>query len=274
MKKFKEAGIDLKDMSNATYDNTGLHITLSGGEVVDVKTENLDNFVNYVNEVAKEEEHFLPIWNSETKESFIYTFDKENKTWSLSEVLEPLVLSIDVNSAGKCTYKDVISGHLVESLRTLNIIFPADAINAGWEDSEATSLSNLILNHDSKEVMQLVSICKISDDFLELPNRQSYIASVAVLNIDNSTGYINFLLDHKKALDWFLDKLENTNGTGIEIVRWHPDDIVQDSWNGDYAPSARLYKTQGEKNIMTAVNKLQINGVLPTEIEKLLITPN
>ena len=261
-------------MTNAKYDKDGLHITLDGEKTIDVKTEELNNFVNHKNYVTLEEEHFLPVWNSETKESSIFTFDKESKVWSLSETLEPLELSTDLNNIGACTYKDVISGHLVESLKTLEITFPENAINAGWENSEGSNLSNLVLTNRSKGVMQLASICEINDDFLGLPDRQSYVASVAVLNADNSIGYINFLLDHKKALDWFLNKLETSSGTGIEIRKQHSEKNVSAGWNGEYAPTFRLYKTQGEKKIMTVITILQISGKVPEEMKELLITPN
>jgi len=274
--KFEQAGISLTDMTNAELKPDGLHITLDGEKTIDVKTEELNNFVNHKNYVTLEEEHFLPVWNSETKESSIFTFDKENKIWMLSEILEPLELSKDPNNAGKCTYKkDVISGHLAESLRTQEITFPEGAVNEGWDYKKGEAgTAPIYLSTDSKDVMQIVNICRISNDFLGL-NTQSYVLSVAILNPDDSVGYINFFVENKGWLDKVISKINNTEGTGVGIFKKHNEGQIKNAWNHPvYAPFVRLYAMEGEDQIELEINKLQINDIASNSFSKLLVSPN
>src|SRR3989338_4954408 len=269
--KFEQAGISLTDMTNAELKPDGLHITLDGEKTIDVKTEELNNFLNHKNYVTLEEEHFLPVWNDKTKESFIYTFDKESKVWSLSETLEPLELSTDLNNIGACTYKDVISGHLVESLKTLEITFPENAINAGWDYKRGEAgTAPIYLSTDSKDAMQIVNICKISNDFLGL-NTESYVFNVAVLNIDNSIGFINFFCFSKIELELSIKNIAKTH---LGILKEVPDEQAETERNHPVlAPFARLYETVGKNQIKTLINKLQIDDMVPEEMSKSLVLP-
>jgi hypothetical protein len=182
-------------------------------------------------------------------------------------------LSVDPNKMGVCIYEDITSGRLDWNIDKSGIAFPEDAANEGWENRSGESNSApMFLSRDSKDAMQLVNLCKINDGFLDLPDRTSFVASVAVLNTDGTTGTLNFLLDHKKALDWFLQTFSNMGNIGIR--KQITESVVKGSWNGDYAPSARSYETQGKEIVKKLLNELQITGVIPKDLEKILLTPS
>lgn len=273
------AGIDLKDMTNATFNNVdGLTINLENGDVVNVKTEDLSNFLNFGGmheDKMYGEDHFLPVYDEETGLTTIYEYGKDKKEWFLSEVLSPLEISNDPNKPSSCTARHIFSGAMATELHKLEITFPEDAFNAGWDYKRGEGGSApLYLSTDSKDAMQIVNICKISNDFLGLTT-QSHVLSVGVLNPDYSIGYINFFTENKTWLDKVINKINNTGGTGAGIFREHNEGQIQNAWNHPIAaPFVRLYAIEGEDRIKLEVNKLQINDIVSVSFSRLLVSPN
>ncbi|MEN9564461.1 MAG: hypothetical protein RIR73_2705 [Chloroflexota bacterium] len=205
----------------------------------------------------------------------LYSLDMETGEWVEAVTFEPMELS--VKKIGTCDYEaDIASGRLAwsveQAVKNGDIEFPTDAHNAGWENEKGySSLAPIYLNPDSKEAMQVVNICKINDAFLDLPNYSSYVATVAVKNTDGTMGVLNFFLFDKKTLDWFW----TVNLANLGITKEFAPETVKTYWDdARLAPAARLYVSQDEKKIMTELNRLQIDGVVSDELEKILISPS
>ncbi len=88
--KFDQAGIDLKDMTNAKYDKDGLSITLESGEVIVLMNDELkkniylgqDNVLQY---------------RDEANQNVVYAFDLETGKWAMTPEGQ---LSLDLDRWG------------------------------------------------------------------------------------------------------------------------------------------------------------------------------
>jgi len=219
VEKFDKAGIDVKNMDNATFDQNGLHITIDE-KTVDIPNAELEKFVYQENGVTKEIYQFLPVVDKDTNNMVLYTFNKDTNSWEVKEELPLVKISVDKNKPSSCTYMDVLSGNLARSIREQAIIeFPEDAVNMGWDYKKGEAgTAPIFLVEGSKNAMQLANFCKMPADFLGLDGTID-IATVAVLNPDDSTGLVNFLLGNDKDLrQWIVDTVEN-GGFNLGLLR-------------------------------------------------------
>jgi hypothetical protein len=191
-----------------------------------------------------------------------------------TETFALMRLSTDPNKSDPCNWGDITSGRFAWNVKQ-NLSFLADAVNAGWKGTEGGATSDLGLNQNSKDAVQLAAICKIDDSFMGFTDgRRSYVAAVGVKNIDNTFAEINFLLNNKNELNLFLEKMiSKDGGNDIIISRAVDESQANDHLNDVYAPMYRLYNTDGEQDVITVINKLQSTGVVPDEMEKILLIP-
>ncbi len=182
-----------------------------------------------------------------------------------TETFAPMELSADLEHPGKCTYDDVRSGRLAWNVKQNAKPFPPEAINRGWKNVPPYH----ILLDGTKSALQLVSICKINDDFEGFTdNRFSFVTSFAVKNPDGSTGAINFFEVNNAYMHGLLNTYNNEgefNNLGI-ITDLNHDQVTQ-HWDDQYGPMFRLYSTEG-LNAILAVNSM--TGNVPQEVEKFL----
>lgn len=206
----------------------------------------------------------------------MYTLDMGTGNWLEAVTFEPMELMTDPNKMGVCTYEDITSGRLDwnvdQAIKNGDIVFPEDAHNGGWENKRGeNSLGNIYFSEDSKDAMQLVNLCKINGKFLGFPNDTSYVASVAVLNVDGTVGTLHFFINERPGLDWFL-KLDTGN---LGITKSMPAEQAEKFWDDPkYGPISRLYPTLGEKELMRILNELQISGMVSEELSKTLVIPS
>lgn len=261
--KFAKAGIDLKDLD---IDQSGLHITVDE-KTVDVPLVDLDKFTYQVNGVTGEIYQFQPVIDKETNNMVLYTFNTETKTWEILEVLEPVKISIDKNNPSSCTYMDVLSENLARSIREQStIVFPADAINMGWDFSSGAtgSTAPIFLVNGSKNAMQLANFCKIPADFLGLTGTID-IATVAVLNPDRSIGLINYTLGNSGLLHQIFFESISNGGFNTGILR-----KPQGDYSGGLESVPLLHKAQ---NLNIIINQIQIDDSIGDNANKFIFVP-
>lgn len=199
-------------------------------------------------------------------------YELQDGIWVESITFEPMELTTDPNNMGVCEFEgDIDSGRLDWSIDRAvengEIVFPEDAFNGGWGNKPGENIhGSMFLSSDSKDAQQIVSLCKINDAFLGLPDKTSYVASVVVLNVDGTHGNLHFFLNDEKELKFFLTTFGQNKGIRKEQVA----EIVEQYW---HLPAARLYRTQGDKLMFKLLDQLQSTGVVPKELEKLLVSP-
>lgn len=211
----------------------------------------------------------------------LYSLNMEKNVWVEAFTFEPMELSTE--KIGTCDYEnDIASGRLAwnveQKIKNGEIFFPEDAYNDGWVNRDGeTDRSTIFLSPDSRNAIQWVNLCKISDKFLGLPNEHSYVATVTVVNKDDKTkdgkktyGVINYFLKDEGSIRWFKGIPLSELGPRKDMV----PEQVDAAWNhpvwGDFA---RLYRTQGDERIRTALNQVQISGIVDDTVGKLLLHP-
>ena len=188
-----------------------------------------------------------------------------------TETFAPMELSTDPEHPAKCTYEDVTSGRLAWNVEQNLKPFPDSAKNVGWKNESSGITSALSLAPGSRDILQLGNICEINDSFLGFTdNRTSYVSSVGVKNIDGTIGVFNVFSPNRDYLNGFFKLFSNTNGNGIAIMRGLNESQTKERWNSSNGQMYRLYKTEGEDKVKIAINKLQITGIVPDEMKKML----
>lgn len=206
----------------------------------------------------------------------VYALDMETGNWLEAVTFEPMTLETDPSKMGVCTYEDITSGRLDwsvdQAIKNGNIVFPEDAHNGGWENRRGESNSApIFLSEDSNNAMQIVNFCKINNEFLDMPEKTSYVASYAVINVDGTVGTLHFFLGSDE--EWNLFKELSLKEIGI--AKQLNSAQAKRLWDHPvYGPFVRLYPTLGEKEIMKMVNELQITGVVSKELSRTLLIPS
>lgn len=277
MEKFKVAGINsVDDITNATYDNTGLHITIEGQGIIDVPDEELINFVNLGAEHNGKmygEDHFLPVYDETTGLTSIYVYDKSTKKLVFSETLSPLTISTDPKNISSCKARHIYSGALAREINNHAISFPEDSINLGWDyKAGETGQAPIFLKAGSKGVMQIANICKIPTDYLGLPSETARIITVALLNPDRSIGLLNFIATSDQQ-SLIVDELKSTSGFNVGILRYFASTQLNSLWSGSSYSLLIRSTALGQKTNNILINTIQKNGIVGPEAETQILTP-
>ncbi len=240
--KFDQAGIDLKDMTNAKYDKNGLSITLENGEVLVLNNAELEKNI-YLGQ-----DNVLQYRDIDGK-NVIYAYDKETGKWGVES---EAVLQAKVNFK-KYGYP-LVGLKIVENENGVVIIDPETGVeiyvNGNFDLRFAVENATDLMPTNYKPIPE--------SEIGNINRPQRYVSAeyfVPLINktrqvFINSTGSDPFTLEKSGFSGLMLDPDQLAWGLVIEVDRNDPN-----------TPQYLVYETNNKVLIIVPVKSSSLNDV-------------
>lgn len=191
--KFDQAGIDLKDMTNAKYDKNGLRITLeSGGEIVLTNDELEKNIYLGQDNVLQ--------YRDESNQNVIYTFDKETGKWGIERPIKEFPWCKDMHKFEECVIEPA---DLQEHGRFAQSTLTEDLFDPALLSFEPMTPMSVTYGADGMYLIPNIETAPNYKNEVTAPFKKNYMFGVTTIDgVDQYVIQVPYYIEDVNAKDW------------------------------------------------------------------------